>query len=173
MLVSVSVAAYFGQARELKCPLLRVVLGYVVAIVLNHTVTIAFGRGVSQYLQGWGELTAGISMVLCSLLLLVRWSGSHADKRGLWVNSPFLTSFVLVSLAELFDKTQVVAASLGAAFPDAAILPCTVAAMMVIGIPSILFGALLEPYLRSPIVRGIAAGTVGILGVVTIVMALL
>lgn len=172
MLVAFSLGALYGRDDSRRA-LGRVFLGYFAAILLNHGVTITVGKHLAPWLVDRGELFTGISLVACALLLLRGWRDEPEEGASeTRERSPFFTAFALVSMAEWFDKTQIATAAFAVGYPNAAILPATVSAMMVIGTPSILFGRYLERRLASPILRGAAILVVGGLGVATIVVAL-
>lgn len=93
-----------------------IILGILVATLLNHAASAWFGTWLGQYLQSdWGNWLIGGSFIALGLWLLVPDKADAEDHRFDHYGA-FAVSTVLFFLAEIGDKTQIATIALAAEF---------------------------------------------------------
>lgn len=118
-----------------------IVLGILVATLINHAASAWLGVWIAQYLQSdIGQWLLGGSFILLGLWLLVP-DKDDSEESSLQKYGAFAASTVLFFLAEIGDKTQVATVLLGAQF-DAIILVTigTTLGMLLANVPVVFAG---------------------------------
>ena len=151
---------------------LPIVLGILVATLLNHGLAGALGAWLMSWL-GPDRLRIGLGV---SFLLMAAWTlvpdkleeedtPTRARKLGV-----FGTTVVAFFLAEMGDKTQVATIALAARF-DAYfwVVAGTTIGMMLANVPVVWLGERFAQRIPIRLVHGIAAALFAVLGVVTLI----
>jgi Ca2+/H+ antiporter, TMEM165/GDT1 family len=142
-----------------------ILLGILVATLLNHGAAAALGFAAAAWLSGATfQILVGASFVGMALWALVpdkEDDGAAARTSG----SVFLTTLVAFFLVEIGDKTQVATTLLAARFKDIAIVAAgTTLGMMAANIPAVLLGEAATKILPLRYVRLAAAAVFAALG---------
>jgi len=137
---------------------LAIIMGILVATIINHAISAWFGVWLSKFLQdGWGVWLLGGSFIVVGLWLLIpdkdEETDSRFDKYG-----AFLVSTILFFLAEIGDKTQVATVLLGAQFQSTVIVTIgTTIGMLIANVPVVYMGDKLMQKIPLNLTRMIAA----------------
>jgi putative Ca2+/H+ antiporter (TMEM165/GDT1 family) len=155
-------------AARFKRPL-PIVLGILLATLLNHAAAGALGGWVAEWL-GPDRLrwVIGVSFLAMAAWMLVpdRIDEEQGTPGRLGV---FGATVVAFFLAEMGDKTQIATVALAARYTGlAAVVLGTTLGMMLANVPAVLFGDRLARRLSLAWVHGIAAGVFATLGVLTL-----
>lgn len=118
-----------------------IILGILVATILNHTAAAALGFVVGHWLSGPSfQILVGAGFIAMALWALVpdkEDEGAAARSAG----GVFLTTLVAFFLVEIGDKTQIATTLLAARFQDIAVVAAgTTLGMMVANVPAVLLG---------------------------------
>jgi len=151
-----------------------IILAILMATLINHGFSAYFGLWLSSLLPTNGQSwLLGLSFIAVGLWLLIPDKDDENDAR-LFKYGAFLTSFVLFSLAEIGDKTQVATVLLGANFPQTAqvILGSTLG-MLIANLPIIYAGNYIMKRINLVKSRSFACGLFLSLGIATIGLPML
>ena len=146
-----------------------IILGVLIATVLNHAVSAWLGVWVSSYLNETNlSWIVAISFIVVGLWLLVPDKDEEVDEKYLkW--GAFLATTVLFFFAEIGDKTQIATVVLAAKYTDFyMVLAGTTVGMMLANVPVIYLGSWLMSKLPFKQVRYGACMLFLVLGVGTI-----
>ena len=127
-------------AAKFRRPL-PIVLGILVATILNHTGAAALGFVVARWLSGpTFQVLVGAGFVAMALWALIPDKDDDgAADRG--AGGVFLTTLVVFFLVEIGDKTQIATTLLAARFQDIAVVAAgTTLGMMIANVPAVLLG---------------------------------
>jgi len=118
-----------------------IILGILVATVLNHTGAAALGFVVARWLTGpTFQILVGAGFVAMALWALIpdkEDDGAASRTAG----GVFLTTLVAFFLVEIGDKTQIATTLLAARFQDIAVVAAgTTLGMMIANVPAVLLG---------------------------------
>jgi putative Ca2+/H+ antiporter (TMEM165/GDT1 family) len=127
-------------AAKFRRPL-PIILGILVATILNHTGAAALGFVVAKWLSGPAfQVLVGAGFVVMALWALI----PDKDDEGAanrTAGGVFLTTLVAFFLVEIGDKTQIATTLLAARFQDIAIVAAgTTLGMMIANVPAVLLG---------------------------------
>jgi len=118
-----------------------IVLGILVATILNHTAAAALGFVVGKWLSGPAfQVLVGAGFVAMALWALIpdKDDEAAADRAA---GGIFLTTLVAFFLVEIGDKTQVATTLLAARFQNVAVVAAgTTLGMMIANVPAVLLG---------------------------------
>lgn len=150
-----------------------IILGILVATVLNHTLAAALGMVVSGWLTGPEfQILVGAGFVAMALWALVpdkADDGAAARTAG----GVFLTTLVAFFLVEIGDKTQIATTLLAARFQTIAMVAAgTTLGMMIANVPAVIFGEAASRIIPMRYVRIAAAVVFAVIGAVALVSAL-
>jgi len=118
-----------------------IILGILVATILNHTAAAALGFVVATWLTGpTFQILVGAGFVVMALWALVPDKDDEAAANRA-AGGVFLTTLVAFFLVEIGDKTQIATTLLAARFQDIAVVAAgTTLGMMIANVPAVLFG---------------------------------
>lgn len=118
-----------------------IILGILVATLLNHAVSAWLGGWIAQYLQSQvGQWLIGASFIVLGLWLLVPDKDDNGES-SLHRYGAFAASTLLFFLAEIGDKTQVATVLLGAQFGSVLLVTLgTTFGMLIANVPVVLAG---------------------------------
>jgi putative Ca2+/H+ antiporter (TMEM165/GDT1 family) len=127
-------------AAKFRRPL-PIILGILVATILNHTGAAALGFVVARWLTGpTFQVLVGAGFVAMALWALI----PDKDDEGAvsrTAGGVFLTTLVAFFLVEIGDKTQIATTLLAARFQDIAVVAAgTTLGMMIANVPAVLLG---------------------------------
>ena len=135
-----------------------IILGVLVATLLNHGVAAALGDALAHVLTprilDWVVV---FSFLIMGLWILVPDKADEEDKspRGFGI---FATTVVVFFLAEMGDKTQVATVALAARYQEwLPVVAGTTLGMMLANVPAVLFGHRFADRLPTRLVHGNAA----------------
>ncbi len=149
---------------------LPIVLGILVATVLNHAVAGAVGAWVTQWVgpqvMRW---VLGVSFVAMGAWMLVpdKLDESSGDARQRGV---FMTTLLAFFFAEMGDKTQVATVALAARYVQLwPVVAGTTLGMMLANVPVVVLGDRITRRMPVRAVHGVAAVVFLVLGVIALV----
>ena len=118
-----------------------IILGILVATLINHGASAWLGGWIAQYLQSTiGQWLIGLSFIALGIWLLKPDEDESQDS-SLAKYGAFAASTVLFFLAEIGDKTQVATVLLGAEFSSVLwVTVGTTLGMMLANVPVVIFG---------------------------------
>jgi Ca2+/H+ antiporter, TMEM165/GDT1 family len=155
-------------ATRLRKPV-PIIAGIFVATLLNHLgacwVGEWAGKLINPQLLRW---VLGISfLAVAAWALIPDKMDDNVKERGAY--GVFVLTAVTFFLAEMGDKTQIVALALAAKYNDLiAVVAGTTLGMMIVNIPTVLFAERAIKWIPVKVVRVIAAGIYAVLGVLTL-----
>ncbi|GAB2196430.1 TMEM165/GDT1 family protein [Sessilibacter sp. MAH4] len=144
-----------------------IILGILVATLLNHGVSAWFGDFIAQYLQSnIGQWLVAGSFIALGLWLLVPDKDDSEDS-AMQKYGAFVASTVLFFLAEIGDKTQIATVLLGAQFESVLwVTMGTTLGMLLANVPVVFAGEYLMQRIPLKITRFVASAVFIIVGVV-------
>ncbi|MBL8552554.1 MAG: TMEM165/GDT1 family protein [Hyphomonadaceae bacterium] len=150
-----------------------IILGILVATLLNHAAAAALGYLVAQWLSG----TVFQSIVGVAFIAMAAWAlVPDKDDEGAANRSMggvFLTTLVAFFLVEIGDKTQIATSLLAARFNDIVLVAIgTTLGMMLANVPAVLVGEATVKVVPLRYVRMAAAAIFAIIGVWVLIAAL-
>ena len=146
-----------------------IVLGILVATLLNHALAGALGTLVTAWL-GPDALrwVLGVSFVLMAAWILVP-DELDAEDAQLPRLGVFGATLVAFFLAEMGDKTQVATVALAARYGEFALVVLgTTLGMMLANVPAVLLGERIAHRMPVRLVHAVAAAVFAVIGVVTL-----
>ena len=155
-------------ATRLRKPL-PIVAGIFVATLVNHLIACLVGEWagtlISPQVLRW---VLGISFLAVAAWALVP-DKMNEDVKTRGSYGVFALTAVTFFLAEMGDKTQVVALALAAKYDDLiSVVAGTTLGMMIVNIPTVLFAERATKWVRVKLVRSVAAAIYAVLGIVTL-----
>jgi len=148
-----------------------ILAGILAATIAIHVASVALGVLIGGFLQGpWMKWILGGSFLVFAAWTLVPEKLSDEDEpKAIGHGSVFLTTFVAFFLAEIGDKTQIVAVALGARFHDVFwVASGTTIGMMLANVPAVFVGEMAATRLPVKPMRYIAAAALAAQGVWTL-----
>ena len=147
-----------------------IVLGILVATLLNHAMTAAVGDWVAKALGPdilrW---VIGVSFIAMAGWMLVPDKVDEEAAGGTQRFGVFGTTVLAFFLAEMGDKTQIATVALAARYTDLlAVVTGTTLGMMLANVPAVLLGDRFAKRVSMTLVHGIAAVIFALLGVLTL-----
>lgn len=118
-----------------------IILGILVATILNHTGAATLGFVVARWLSGpTFQILVGVGFIAMALWALIPDKDDEgAANRA--AGGVFLTTVVAFFLVEIGDKTQIATTLLAARFQDIAVVAAgTTLGMMIANVPAVLLG---------------------------------
>ncbi|TDO97576.1 TMEM165/GDT1 family protein [Marinomonas balearica] len=149
-LLALFLATRFSSKRQ-------IVLGILVATLLNHAVSVWFGITLSEWIPAdqINHIIA-ISFIAVGLWLLIPDKDDN-DENTKTKRNAFITTFLLFSIAEIGDKTQVASMILGAHYQSVLLVTIgTTIGMMAANVPVVFAGQHIMKKLGSLKVNRIA-----------------
>lgn len=155
-------------ATRLRKPI-PIIAGIFGATLVNHLIACFIGEWAGTLIRPdvlrWA---LGISFLAVAVWALIpdKWD-DDVDKRSNY--GAFALTTVTFFLAEMGDKTQIVALALAAKYHDlASVVAGTTLGMMIVNVPTVLFAQRATSWIPLKLVRVIAAAVYALLGVVTL-----
>lgn len=147
-----------------------IVLGILVATLLNHAAAGALGQWITTLLPAdilrW---ILGIGFLAMAAWILVPDEFDDEDAK-LTHHGVFLTTLIAFFIAETGDKTQIATVALAAQYQALALVVAgTTLGMMLANVPAVLLGDRIANRIPVRLVHGIAAAIFAVLGVATLV----
>lgn len=142
-----------------------IVLGILVATLLNHGLAATLGFVVAKYLSGpaFQILVAVGFLAMAAWALIPDKDDEEAGSRT--AGGVFLTTLVAFFLVEIGDKTQIATTLLAARFQDIAIVAAgTTLGMMIANVPAVFLGETATRVVPLRYVRIAAAGVFALIG---------
>lgn len=135
-----------------------IILGILVATLLNHALAAAIGNHVAQY---FSETTL-LWILAASFLAVAAWTlipDKMDDEGGLLSQyGPFAASLIAFFVAEMGDKTQVATVMLAAQYPwYLAVVAGTTLGMLLANVPVVLISNFAAARLPLTLIRSLAA----------------
>ncbi len=147
-----------------------IVLGILVATLVNHALAGAVGGWVAQAL-GPNVLrwVIGLSFLAMAAWMLIPDKVDADAADALPRHGVFVTTTLAFFLAEMGDKTQIATVALAARYSDLlAVVTGTTLGMMLANVPAVFLGDRIARKLSMRMVHGIAAAIFALLGVLTL-----
>ncbi|MDB5447628.1 MAG: hypothetical protein JWQ97_2945 [Phenylobacterium sp.] len=143
-----------------------VILGILCATILNHTAAATLGFLVSKWLTGRiFQTVVGVAFIAMAAWALIpdkEDEGALDRSRG----GVFLATLVSFFFVEIGDKTQIATSLLAARFNQITLVAVgTTLGMMIADVPAVLLGEAATKIVPLNVVRIIAAGVFGLIGV--------
>jgi putative Ca2+/H+ antiporter (TMEM165/GDT1 family) len=146
-----------------------IVLGILVATVLNHALAGAIGAWVANVVgPDWMRWILGASFIAMAIWALIpdKYEEQHASPPR---HGVFLTTLGAFFILEMGDKTQIATVALAAKYPSlVAVVIGTTLGMMIANVPAVWLGEVAATKLPLKLVRTVAAGIFLLLGVVVL-----
>jgi putative Ca2+/H+ antiporter (TMEM165/GDT1 family) len=151
-----------------------IVLGILLATLLNHALSAWFGVEVSHWLpSNMVHWAVGISFIAVGLWLLIP-DKDESEDNSLLKYGAFGATFILFFLAEIGDKTQIATVILGAHYGSVwMVLIGSTIGMMIANVPVVFAGRWIMDKIDADRTRKLACLLFLIMGTVTIVSPLL
>lgn len=158
----------FILAAKFRKPV-PIILGILVATLINHGVAGALGAWVTSLLDPHTmRWILGISFLAMAGWILIPDKFDEADAR-LAHFGVFGTTLIAFFLAEMGDKTQIATVALAAQYQNLfAVVAGTTLGMMLANVPAVLFGDRIANRIPVRLVHGIAAAIFALLGLATL-----
>ncbi len=137
-----------------------IILGILVATLLNHAAAATLGYYVSQWLEGpTFRLVVGAAfIVMAAWALIPDREDENAGNRS--AGGVFLTTTLAFFLVEIGDKTQIATSLMAAQYTDILLVTIgTTLGMMLANVPAVIFG---EAVTRIVPLAGVRAGAAAI-----------
>jgi putative Ca2+/H+ antiporter (TMEM165/GDT1 family) len=147
-----------------------IILGILVATLLNHALAGLVGAGVAKALgPDLLRWVIGLSFIAMAAWMLVPDKpddeGTHRKQRL----SVFSTTAVAFFLTEMGDKTQIATVALAARYTDlVSVVAGTTIGMMLANVPAVFLGDTIAKKVSMALVHGIAAAIFVVLGLLTL-----
>jgi putative Ca2+/H+ antiporter (TMEM165/GDT1 family) len=150
-----------------------IILGILVATMLNHAAAAGAGYLVAQWLTGQAfQFAVGAAfIVMAGWALIPDKEDTVAAKRS--AGGVFLTTLVAFFIVEIGDKTQIATSLLAARFNDIFLVTLgTTMGMMLANVPAVIFGEAITRVVPLAVIRIAAAVVFALIGVWIVVAAL-
>ena len=153
---------------------LPIVLGILVATLLNHALAAGLGVLVAQWLEGrLFQAVVGLSFVAMAAWALVP-DKEDEDAASHTHGGVFLTTVVAFFLVEIGDKTQIATSLLAARFENLALVTAgTTLGMMLANVPAVYLGEAATKVVPLKVVRIVAAAIFALIGLWVLASAFL
>lgn len=151
-----------------------IVLGILVATVLNHALAAGLGVLVAQWLEGQlFQAVVGLSFVAMAAWALVP-DKEDEDAASHTHGGVFLTTLVAFFLVEIGDKTQIATSLLAARFENLTLVTAgTTLGMMLANVPAVYLGEAATKVIPLKVVRIVAAVIFALIGLWVLASAFL
>ena len=143
-----------------------IILGILVATILNHAAAATLGYFVSQWLTGlWFQTAVGVAFIVMAGWALIPDKEDDGGDAARGRYGVFLTTVVAFFLVEIGDKTQIATTLLAARFHDIVLVTIgTTLGMMAANIPAVLLGEAATKIMPLKYVRIVAAVIFALIG---------
>ena len=160
----------FLLAARFKKPL-PIILGSLVATVLNHGMAGALGAWIAAHISPdvlrWALGISFIAMAVWTLIPDQIDEGLSPSNKGHW--GVFGATFISFFLAEMGDKTQIATVAMAVHYAQPLwVVIGTTLGMLIADVPAVFLGDKFAAKIPMRLVHGIAAAIFAVLGVVTL-----
>ena len=147
-----------------------IILGILVATLLNHAGAGAVGHWVTAWLGGeWLRWVLGFSFLAMAVWIMIPDKIDDEDTKVSCGYGVFGTTLLAFFLAEMGDKTQIATVALAANYNNLlAVVAGTTLGMLIANVPAVLLGDKVATKVPMKVVHGIAALLFVILGILTL-----
>jgi len=151
-----------------------IILGILVATLLNHGLAATLGFVVAKYLSGPAfQVLVGAGFVAMAAWALIP-DKDDEEAGGRTAGGVFLTTLVAFFLVEIGDKTQIATTLLAARFQDIAVVAAgTTLGMMIANVPAVFLGEAATKVVPLRYVRIAAAVVFALIGASVLAAAFL
>jgi putative Ca2+/H+ antiporter (TMEM165/GDT1 family) len=158
-LLAIVLAATFKR----PWPIIAGILG---ATILNHTLAATVGYLVSDWLSGrWFRVAVGVAFIAMAAWALIP-DKEDEDAAAKSHGGVFLTTLISFFLVEIGDKTQIATSLLAARYHQIAMVATgTTIGMLIADVPAVFLGEAATKIVPLSVVRVVAAGIFGLIGV--------
>lgn len=147
----------------------KVMLGVLIATILNHALAVAVGNFVTRFdsVQIWIQAIASLSFIFFGLWT-IRGDKLEGEENRATKYGAVVTVGIAFFIAEMGDKTQLATIALATKFPDAplAILIGTTTGMLIADGFGIIVGILLRKKIPERMVKLVSAGAFVLFGLI-------
>ena len=152
------------------CKPLPIILGILVATLLNHAGAGAIGSWVTQLIGGdWLRWILGLSFLLMAGWILIPDKIDEDEANVATRFGIFGTTLIAFFLAEMGDKTQVATVALAAHYSAFySVVAGTTVGMLIANVPAVLLGDKVATKVPLKLVHGIASALFAVLGLLTL-----
>jgi Ca2+/H+ antiporter, TMEM165/GDT1 family len=160
----------FLLAAKFKRPL-PIVVGILVATLMNHTAAGALGAWVAQVLgPDLLRWVVGLAFIAMAGWMLVPDQVDEDEAAGMMNRfGVFATTVITFFLAEMGDKTQIATVALAARYHDLVqVVAGTTLGMMLADVPAVFLGGTIAHKMNMRLMHGISAIIFAALGVLTL-----
>ena len=153
---------------------LPIILGILVATLLNHAAAAGVGYYIAQWLSGRiFQVVVGLAFIAMAGWALIP-DKEDEDAAAKSHGGVFLTTLVAFFLVEIGDKTQIATSLLAARFHQLVwVTAGTTLGMMLANVPAVLLGEAATKVISLKLVRIVAAVIFGLIGLSVVLAALL
>lgn len=159
--IALLLAARFPRQR------MAILAGMLLSTVLMHGIASTLGFFVGDFLVGdWLATVVGVAFIAMGLAMLLPEKDEELQKSSRFAQfGPFLAAFLLLSLSEIADKSQIVTMMLAAHYGT--ILPVAAGAVLgmnLVLVPVIFFGAWITKHVSLHVIKIIGCVVFVVLG---------
>lgn len=149
---------------------LPIILGILVATLLNHAAAGAVGHAVTQLIgPDWLRWILGLSFLLMAGWIMIPDEIDEEETRVAGRYGVFGATLIAFFLAEMGDKTQIATVALAAHYSALyAVVTGTTVGMLIANVPAVFLGDKMARKVPLKLVHGIAAALFAILGLLTL-----
>jgi Ca2+/H+ antiporter, TMEM165/GDT1 family len=149
---------------------LPIILGILVATVLNHAGAGAVGNAVTQLIgPDWLRWILGLSFLLMAGWIMIPDKIDDEETRVAGRYGVFGTTVIAFFLAEMGDKTQIATVALAAHYSAFySVVAGTTVGMLLANVPAVFLGDKVARTVPLTLVHGIAAALFAVLGLLTL-----
>jgi putative Ca2+/H+ antiporter (TMEM165/GDT1 family) len=162
------------MALATRHPWKPVFLGLASAFLVLNLAAVGVGKVLFLVLPlVWIQLASGVLFLFFGIVTLRAGNGPDGDGGATRAGPPLLSSFVLILLAELGDKTQLATASLAAQYDaPVAVFTGSTLALWAVSLVGILVGRRLTRAVSLVVIQRVAGGLFLVFGGLALVQAL-
>ena len=149
---------------------LPIILGILVATLLNHAAAGAVGHAVTQLIgPDWLRWILGLSFLLMAGWILIPDKIDEEETRVAGRYGVFGATLIAFFLAEMGDKTQIATVALAAHYSAFySVVAGTTVGMLIANVPAVFLGDKMARKVPLKLVHGIAAALFAVLGLLTL-----
>ena len=149
---------------------LPIILGILVATLLNHAGAGALGSWVTQLIGGdWLRWILGLSFLLMAGWILIPDEIDDEETKVTGRYGVFGATLIAFFLAEMGDKTQIATVALAAHYSAFySVVAGTTVGMLIANVPAVFLGDKMARKVPLKLVHGIAAALFAVLGLLTL-----
>ena len=147
---------------------LPLILGIVLAFIVTDGLAIILGDWISNFIpMNYIKIIAGIIFIVFGVIILMN---NKKEKEKYQLKNPFLSSFLLITMMEMGDKTQIAAALFAAKFNALIVFLGTISALLVLSLLAVYAGKLIVKKVDKKVVSKIAGVLFILIGVASFVL---